>query len=250
MQFVIVGGGCYGTFYARQLLRAADANAIAAPEIVVVDHSDVPQVVREFSDARIRVVQQDWTDFFAEYFPAVSPESDDQIVPPPFTPHLALGWLLSALNEAGDRHWGIEPFRAAPVLPFVRQSDNGTLNLSHAGWICPVHCVEPEICPHTKADRWWDMADTAQEFAQTLARAGQPVSQVHLFQCLHFTHGVGTYPAAAVVRACNVLEGLKLGGNGVAYALVGTVSRCHGTMHLLKATSGTDTVSPTGGTAT
>lgn len=243
MRFIVIGGGCYGTFYARQLLRAADARAIDPPEILVIDHNEAPQVAREISDARVRVVRSDWDAFFDEYFPNIRDDSDDQIVPPPFTPHLALSWLLRALNARGPLRWGIEPFAGLPHTPFARQAENGTLNASHADWVCPVQCVEPDICPHTKADRWWDMAETVRTFARTLAPRGQNVAEVHLFQCLHLTHGVGAYPASTVVQAFAQLSAL----DGPVCAIVATVSRCHGTMHLLKGTSGTDTVSPRNG---
>ncbi|HUP88954.1 MAG TPA: hypothetical protein VM100_06380 [Longimicrobiales bacterium] len=235
MRFVVLGGGCYGTFYTRQLLRAADSGAIPQPEIVVVDHNAAPQVREHSSDVRVRIVRSEWDDFFDEYMGSVDVACEDQIVPPPFTPHLALSWLLRSLGPA----WKTEPFRELPVLPFVNHSHEGTLTTSHADWICPTHCVEPETCPHTKGPRFWDMADSARALAHRLSSGGQPVDQIHLFQCLHFTHGVGTYSAGSVRAAYEALA-----AQPEARALVGTVSRCHGAMHLLKGWGGTDTVSP------
>jgi len=242
MRFHIMGGGCYGTFYARQLLRAADAGAIASPEIIVVDHNQDAQISREINDARVTVQRVEWAEFFDDYFSTLAADAEDHIVPPPFTPHIALGWLLSALGRQGPRRWRLEPFRSLPPTPFVHQAPEGPLNASHADWLCPVHCIEPQTCPHTRGPRDWDMADTARAFASSLNAAGQAVSQVHLFQCLHLTHGVGTYPAASVVKAFADLS--RAEGAQIVRALVGTVSRCHGTMHLLVGTTGTDTVSP------
>ena len=37
-RIVVVGGGCYGSYYVRQLRRAERAGAIAWDELVVVDH--------------------------------------------------------------------------------------------------------------------------------------------------------------------------------------------------------------------
>lgn len=243
MRFVVLGGGCYGTFYTRQLIRAADSGVIPQPEIIVVDHNEAPQVSAYAADARVTIRRIDWDDFFDEYMATLDVESDDQIVPPPFTPHLALSWLLRALPAASDARWSIEPFSELPVLPFVHHTAEGTLTTSHADWICPTHCVEPEICPHTRGLRTWDMAHSARELATRLDRAGQAIQQVHLFQCLHFAHGVGTYPAAAVRKAYLELRAAEP-KSGVVRALVGTVSRCHGAMHLLKGEVGTDTVSP------
>jgi hypothetical protein len=246
VRFVVLGGGCYGTFYTRQLMRAADAGAIAPPEIIVVDHNDRPQVVREgITDDRVRLLRADWDDWFDHHLAELPADSDDQLVPPPFTPHLALSWLLRALQR--DRPglvWAIEPFSLLPVLPFARQADNGTLAASHADWICPVHCIEPDVCPKTRGPRDWDMADTARDLAARLTANGQDVQQVRLLQCLHFTHGVGTYPLAELISARHEIGGLAGRQHSLVRVLVGTVSRCHGAMHLLTGAHGTDTVSP------
>jgi hypothetical protein len=105
-----------------------------------------------------------------------------------------------------------------------------------------VHCVEPETCPATKGPRYWDLADTVQLWTGALEVGEQPVQQTHLFQCLHYTHGVGTYPAARVVAARRSMAGAEVPAGKPARFLVGTVSRCHGAIHLLKAVAGTDTV--------
>jgi len=245
VRFVVLGGGCYGSFYTRQLIRAADAEAIPRPEIVVVDHNERPQVAELAADARVRIVRMDWEPFFDAYLGELEPNADDQIVPPPFTPHLALSWLLSALRRAHPHTiWNIEPFQVLPTTPFVHHTAIGTLTASHADWICPVHCIEPERCPETRGPRHWDMSDTARALAVSLSGAGQTISQVHLLQCLHFTHGVGTYPAAALLTAYREISGTEPGPGTDVRVLVGTVSRCHGAMHLLVGKSGTDTVSP------
>lgn len=245
MRFIVPGGGCYGTFYCRQLLRAANAGVLLKPDILVVDRNVAPSALRDLNaDPRVRLAHTTWERFFTDYFATLASDTDDQVVPPPFTPHLAVTWLLETLTVARpDMRWEIEPFRQLPATPFQRQSDNGTVVASHADWICPVHCIEPEICPKTHGPRDWDMADTVHAFARTLSAAGQPVDQVHLLQCLHFTHGVGTYAAAALLTARDQMRSAEITNRSVLRALVGTVSRCHGALHLIIGRAGTDTVS-------
>src|SRR5690606_8052534 len=115
--------------------------------------------------------------------------------------------------------------------------------LSHADWICPVNCIEPARCPKTRGPRYWDLATTIEHWTHALATGGQPITQTHLFQCLHFTHGVGTYPAARVAAARPEMAAISADETPVRF-LVGTVSHCHGAIHLLKAEAGTNTVSP------
>jgi tRNA A37 threonylcarbamoyladenosine dehydratase len=44
---IVIGGGCYGTYYVRQLQRAARAGALEAREIVVVDRDAACAVARD-----------------------------------------------------------------------------------------------------------------------------------------------------------------------------------------------------------
>ena len=240
-RFIVFGGGCYGSFYARQLIRAADAGT-AVGEIIIVDHNESPPA-RQLDSPLLTFAAQDWDGFCDQYFGTLSPSASDHIVPPPFTPHLALRWLLRTVpRDRPDVSWELEPFMRLPGTPYQRQQPGGPLTLSHADWTCPVHCVEPALCPVTKGPRYWDLADTVTLWADALSDARQSVQQIHLFQCLHFTHGVGTYPAARVVAARRSLAAAQVRPGEPARFLVGTVSRCHGAINLVKAVAGTDTV--------
>ena len=69
---IIVGGGCYGGYYVRQLHRAARAGALVAESILVVDRDAdcaVAQSLRELLDTPIptSVRVADWRDFFPAY---------------------------------------------------------------------------------------------------------------------------------------------------------------------------------------
>jgi hypothetical protein len=240
-RFIIFGGGCYGSFYARQLLRAAAAG-VDVGEIVVVDHNADPPA-KSLDSPLLRFPAADWDSFCDDYFSVLPDDTPDHIVPPPFTPHLALRWLLRRLRtDRPDLHWELEQVRRLPGTPYQHQPAGGPVTLSHADWMCPVHCVEPATCPATKGPRYWDLANTVELWTGALDDAGQPVAQTHLFQCLHYTHGVGTYPAARVVAAYHAMVSAQASVNNPARFLVGTVSRCHGALHLLKAVAGTDTV--------
>jgi hypothetical protein len=245
VRFVIFGGGCYGSFYARQLLRAHDASATAVSEILVVDHNENPPA-RDLQSPLLRFAKQDWDHFCDVYFDNLPADATDQIVPPPFTPHLALGWLLRRLQvDRPELSWSLEPVQRLPGTPFQRETVGGPVTLSHAEWMCPVHCIEPETCPKTHGPRYWDMATTVKAWRHALDDVGQKVSQIHLFQCLHYTHGVGTYPAAKVVQARAAIAAASSSAAPLRF-LVGTVSRCHGAVNLLRAELGTDTVLGTG----
>lgn len=244
MRYVILGGGCYGSFYARQLLRARDAGALAVSEVVVVDHGAGPRALRELParPGLLRFEEADWREFLDRHLSALPADATDRLVTPPFTPHLAVAWLLDrlrALRPGPD--WSLEPFRRFPGTPFEHQAEGGPLLVSHADWVCPVHCIEPDTCPRTRGARYWDLDRTVREFTTALADGGQPVDRLHLFHCHHIAYGVAGYAAAELPAALAAIlrDSDRVGAGSAARYLVGTVSHCHGALHLLTRRPGT-----------
>src|ERR1035437_8421248 len=63
---VVVGGGCYGSYYVRQLRRAREREALTWERLIVVDHDEDCAVAREHP-ADLELAVSDWSEFFAEY---------------------------------------------------------------------------------------------------------------------------------------------------------------------------------------
>jgi len=244
VKFVIFGGGCYGTFYARQLLRAQKAGALAVDDILVVDHGERPHAADLLTDsAPLQIVRADWSDFLDAYLDGKIVSEDEHVVPPPFTPHLAFGWLLRTLGrQFPDAHFTPESFNRLPGTPFQDQRGHGTLAVSHADWLCPVNCIEPARCPATRGPRDWDMDPTVRAFAASLEKAGQAVGRICLFHCHHLAYGVGTYPVQALLDARRDLS-TDLADQRQLRFIAGTISRCHGALHLVHVRRGMDSVS-------
>jgi hypothetical protein len=244
MRFIVLGGGCYGTFYVRQLLKARNAGALQYDEVLVVDHGERPSAGELEGQGDVRLVRSEWDDFFDRHLTESTDVATDQLVPSPFNPHLGLGWLMRSIARTHpDHELSLEQFNRLPGTPFQQQREHGTMVASHADWICPVHCIEPEVCPHTKGPRFWDMDRTARSLAAELEEAEQTVSQVHLFHCHHLAYGVGAYPVAELLEARASIESELARSPAVARFLIGTISHCHGAFHLLAARFGMDTVS-------
>src|SRR5215208_6462492 len=94
---VVVGGGCYGGYYVRQLHRAARAGALTADALLVVDRDGECAVAHALQDEHslpidTRIIVSEWRSYFARYSTeaAASPTTyqDDAIVPSPLMPHL------------------------------------------------------------------------------------------------------------------------------------------------------------------
>ena len=236
----MVGGGCYGTFYASQLAKAKARGKTEYRTVIVVDRNPDCQARRELGDAADRqFVTAEWTAFFDDWLSdarrTTHDARDDQIVPSPHMPHLMFEWVQRRARE----RWPRRAVSVAPVPgsfpgPYDRASGGAdeTRYVSWADWICPTHCIEPAQCPAIGAPRTWEMADTVTALAEQLRAAGRPVSGPALFVCKHQVFGVGMFSAEQVRAGDRLVE--EAGAAGMpAEILVGTISSCHGALNLL-----------------
>ncbi|HKR55886.1 MAG TPA: hypothetical protein VJS20_06265 [Gemmatimonadales bacterium] len=235
---VIVGGGCYGTFYAGQLARAKEKGKASYRQVMIVDRSADCRARKEFEPAADRTfVTADWTGFFDDYLGTVQPTSDDQpadyIVPSPHMPHLMFEWILRrARARWPGRSVTVEPVPGEIDTPYDRTAHDRTRYVSFADWICPTHCVEPVTCPAIGAARTWEMPDSLHALTARLGEGERPVFGPALFVCKHHVFGVGTFAVNQVLAGDAVVS--RAGETGApAAVLVGTVSSCHGAINLL-----------------
>ena len=235
----MVGGGCYGSFYASQLAKAKARGKTEYRTVIVVDRNPDCQARRELDDAPDRqFVTADWTTFF-DRFLTVRPSdrpTDDQIVPSPHMPHLMFEWVLRrARARWPQREVSVVPVPGSVPTPYDRPSagEDETRYVSWADWICPTHCIEPAQCPAIGAPRTWEMADTVRDLAEQLRANGRVVSGPALFVCKHQVFGVGMFSAESVRAGDRLVE--ETGAKGdAAEILVGTISSCHGALNLLR----------------
>ena len=235
---VVVGGGCYGTFYARQLERAQARGALTVERVLVVDRDPACQLTRELPPAANReLLVRDWDGFFDEYLaPAPLPPGPaappSYIVPSPLMPHLMFNWLMRRARERWPgRSIAQEPLTEPVGTPYDTLAPDGTRYVSWADWLCPTHCIEPALCPIIRAPRTWEMSETATAVARRLSAAGRETGAA-LFVTRHITDGVGAFTVGEALAAESTLR--AAGGTGKPCAiLVGTVSACHGALGLL-----------------
>lgn len=231
---IVVGGGCYGGYYVRQLGRAVAADAIRAERIVVVDRDPrcaVAGTLAESSPLRTELVVREWRDFFDEYLSSASAgrvsTAGDAIVPSPLMPHLMGEWLVARARAEFAERVAVRPFDVVPDTPWERAGGDGTHYVSFATWMCPINCVEPRTCPHTKAARSWSMPDSVTAFADEGRANGRRTESAVLF-CRHRAYGVGMFDTSEVLDAEQRIR--SAGSEGAADIIIGTVSHCHGAL--------------------
>ena len=224
---VVIGGGCYGTFYAGQLAKAKAKSKARFRRVVVVDRSATCRARAELGEAPDRAFAvEEWSAFFDRFLAgARTPrpgEPEDYIVPSPLMPHLMFEWVLRRARQ----RWPERPVEIAPVpgelgTPYDRAAPDHTRYVSFAAWLCPTHCVEPAICPAIGA------------LAGRLRAAGRPLYGPALFVCRHHVFGVGTFAVAAVLEGDRIVA--RAGASAQpAEVLVWTISSCHGALNLLR----------------
>ena len=234
----VVGGGCYGSYYVRQLHRARRAGAISWERLVVVDRDagcQVAAALRAGSDDHCEIVTAGWDDYFdATLGESASADvrhraaARDAIVPSPLMPHLALSWLeRRARARFGTDAVSRLPLTVPPPTPWQRAGADGTHYASYATWTCPVNCVEPVRCPATRGHRAWSMPDAMRLYVDSLPDGARLLGPL-VFHCSHRAYGVGMIDVDAIVDADHFVA--DHAARGRAEFLVATVSHCHGAL--------------------
>lgn len=240
---VVVGGGCYGSYYIRQLCRANRADAISWDRLLVVDrNASCAAAVRtdlEQHDLRSpepSIVVAEWSEFFHTYLGGWKDDSDsqesDSIIPSPLMPHLLYEWVRDrASSRWPDRSVSTIALNGQPDTPWQSSAPDGTHYVSFATWTCPVNCIEPEICPHTRAERTWTMPKAMEQYVELERSSGRPIEGPLVFHCTHRAYGVGMIPVKAVVDAD--IQVASAAGAAPTRFVIATVSHCHGAINVL-----------------
>ena len=249
-RIVVIGGGCYGSWYTEQLSRAASRGALLASDIVVVDRDPECKVAvlhrsGEFASLPLRIECSEWSSYLEAWLgEGVSALENDAMVPSPLMPHLCLDWLMSRASARWpDRQIRISPLPRDVGLPWEKASPDNRHYVSFATWMCPVNCIEPARCPHTKGPRDWSLPVTVAQYVKKLQNddSVKDAGSVHgpvIFHCTHRTYGVGMIDAAPIAQAD--VDVASWGTEKKIAVLVGTTSHCHGALGLLEISGSMD----------
>jgi hypothetical protein len=226
---VIIGGGCYGSFYTGQLLAGREKGLLTFGRLLIIDRDAGCQVARERSGTPgVEVVVAEWGEFLDGYLKEQQVVQGDVIVPSPFMPHLFREWLL---RQVGGR-WPARDAASGPLTgevgtPYERRGGDQATYLSWADWICPTHCTEPALCPVIRAPRTWSMTEDLQRFAARTGASGPLV-----FEVRHLAHGVGGFHTNDVLTARDRL--FEVAARGPADVVIATTSHCHAAAGLIR----------------
>jgi hypothetical protein len=235
-RIIIVGGGCYGSYYVRQLFRARTAGALRFDQLLVIDRNESCPVAQAWAYERaVTLVHTDWAVFFDDYLGAAAAAGvpiADAIVPSPLMPHLMFDWLLRRARQRWPKRT-VErrPLSRPPAVPWQQALPSGTHVVSFAEWMCPVNCVEPATCPATRGRRTWSMPVTVRAHVGMQAGEASPLVGPVIFHCEHRAYGVGMFDTQDVLDGDLLVA--RAAATEPADVLIGTVSHCHGALDVL-----------------
>ncbi len=232
----IIGGGCYGSFYLDQLQTARRRGAVECRQVLLIDRDPGCQVAGRDERSGWELVTEEWGAFLDRWLDRGQRDLDgltDMIVPSPLMPHLMAEWLERAARVRwSGRNVALVPAAEPLGTPYDRLHTDGVRYVSFADWLCPVHCVEPLVCPMIKAPRTWEMSEAVTGW--TAAHGQQhPTAGPVLFACRHVAYGVGMYPAHLALDARHLLDGLAERPSG-GDLVIGSISSCHGAIAVLR----------------
>jgi hypothetical protein len=235
-QFVVFGGGCFGTHHVRSIEKGRTRGRIASDaRIIMLDRNARPAAL-ELPEAgenpHLTFVQTDWLDYMKANWDTLPP--DTEAVPAPIAPHLAFEWLVWSLREKlGEDAISVEPMsHEFGGLPYEYLAPSGARFISAADWICPTNCRAPHICPMIRDVRTWELSRTVNEYAEahpdTVAAAVvfEPRFRVPGIDRLYIREYTG-----ARDRILNLCRQPEAAGKEV---VVATVSPCHGAVSLMR----------------
>lgn len=213
---MVIGGGHFGSYHARRLLRAVRAGRLDAP-VAIVDRDRGCAAFSEFaSEPLARLVPGDWLEFLRGWLRRAA--ASDVLIPAPLAPHLLWQWLAGELGAeavAAPADWG---------LPFEMAGAGLDRYLSAAGWMCPATCVEPAHCPALHAPRDWDLAGIIE------AGARERGLEAAVFRVEQVAEGIAGVAAGDLLDARSRLAG----GAPGKVAVVATASHCHAAIGALR----------------
>lgn len=220
-RFWIIGGGRFGRIAVDRILaRKHSATITVVDPRTDAYHRDGITTIRQHGIAWLRS--------------RLVPAAPVDVVVPAAPIHVAADWIASALAHRFIIDPVFVPDAWLRRLPHAVRGPRGRVYVSHADFICPDDCPEPErICTHTGKPRPVDLFDllgrlTLGDMVPVVVRSHQLLPGVG-----------GIYPA-------DLMLALQTAGEAPARLLmIATACRCHGVLDVFRlATRIEDSVPP------
>jgi len=204
---IVLGAGRFGARAVRILSRQPGRT------LWVVDRDE--ERLQTTEKVPVRPIHEDGIDFLVSWIDRLSPET---MIVPAIPIHVAAEWLVRSAQSTHQARVVPVPEDVRPFLPHTWVTENGSLLVSYADFLCPDDCPEPE-------DGCTVTGEIRTPLYQVMADLKVPGFSVHVIQSRQLAPGLGGYAAADLLRLRK-----EVLGSPKAKRLIGTACRCHGTM--------------------
>lgn len=222
-RYLILGAGKFGRLALMRLGRQDDQACF-----LVVDRApEAVKALQAFHNPRVTAVRAEAGAFLARHLRAEAPW--DWIIP--MVPeHAAFSWLRHGPLKGAAWQEVAVPEVVETLAVLVRRGPQGECYLSRARHRCPDDCPESDaVCPVSGEPR--EVA-----LHQELAAMAVPEFQVLVITSQQIAPGVGGYPPRRLLNLEQELAAIH------GQVLIATACRCHGVVHGLARSAGTDGV--------
>jgi len=204
---LIVGAGRFGGRAAKIL-----GSRLNSP-MWVLDTD--PEALAHIDAPGVSTVRDDGIRFLANNLTRMKPTST---IVPSLPRHFAFEWLRTCLGDELVAPIPV-PQEILPFLPHTWPGLDGSLLVSHADFLCPEDCSEPEThCTVTGGLRGTPLHER-------MCRLDLQGYQTHVIRSRQLAPGVGGYPFSDLLALLD-----RLRREPAAKWLVGTACRCHGVL--------------------
>jgi hypothetical protein len=204
---IIVGGGRFGTRAAGILSK----NPGLSIRLIDKENVDLDAPLK----ATIEQIQRDGIEYLVEIYSLLAP---DTLIVPALPIHLAASWILNMPLQGLSLRTVEIPSGVHKSFTNWWPGDFGTLLVSHADFLCPDDCPEPE-------DGCTVTGEIRPPLHEVLREIDIKGFRTHVIQSRQLAPGLGGYE----VRELKYLMD-NIMGHGSSKWLIGTSCRCHGVL--------------------
>jgi len=221
----ILGGHKLATSYFTKIDTAQKKGILQIENLYAVTEDPKAQIFGVTTNEHI--LRKSGKEFLVEAAFSTQPKSNDVLIPDHTAKHVLLEafWMMAEKADP-DLQIGLSALHADWQSPFLHKADDQAIwAISHATWICPADCAEPEVCPHTQQKRDWDFNVSLKPLLAILQAQGV---KTYEFFCENFLDEISFIRLSdihtAFSRFANSLRKLSHPQKFV----VATHSHCHG----------------------
>lgn len=219
----ILGGHKLAYSYYEKIQLAKSQNLIDFAEIKIID-ADMNCHARQFiSDTTF--VHKSNAEFLYDYLlDSTHYHPADIVVPDHTAKHVMLQAALHLIQKQFPKiKTNLSPLITNLQTPFLHKSENDAISaVSHATWVCPADCDEPEICPHTKSTRTWDL-----DRELPTAFSEESKTLFLQFPCSALVYEIAQIPMTTIITNFSRLA-YEAQNHNLTAVVLATNSHCHG----------------------